>query len=330
MATSFQNPRWLNLSYLLLLLVGAILIVLGLQRTVPHEAAGPVLLLAVGLITIVITGAAFPIAWGLLGRPRSGGLTASAETQEIITLLRSINERLLLSDAAKATASRQRDRDLLRRAIQEDMSNGDLDAAMAMVVELATVYGYRQESEELREKIDSARAAQYEERVTRAVAHFEELLAAQDWERAAAEAAKIQRLFPDSPRTTRLPARVRQAWEQHKQDLERKFLEAARRDDIELAMDLLKQLDKYLSEAEAAPFKEVARGVIGKKKENLGVQFKIAVHDRDWIAASHVGDQIIREFPNTRMADEVRSMIDLLRDRAAGQRAVPRQTPAPV
>ena len=85
---------------------------------------------------------------------------------------------------------------------------------------------------------------------------------------------------------------------------------------------LLKELDKYLSETEAAPYTEVARGVIGKKKENLGVQFKLAVHDHDWIGAVRVGEQIIREFPNTRMADEVRSMIDLLRNRASEQRAV--------
>ena len=61
--------------------------------------------------------------------------------------------------------------------------------------------------------------------------------------------------------------------------------------------------------------------MIGKKRENLGVQFKLAVHDREWLRSVAVGEQIIREFPNTRMADEVRSMLDLLRERAAGQRA---------
>ena len=86
-------------------------------------------------------------------------------------------------------------------------------------------------------------------------------------------------------------------------------------------MELLKELDKYLTEQEAEPFRETARGVIGKKRDNLGVQFKIAVHDREWVRAMRVGEQIIQEFPNTKMCDEVRGMIDLLRERAAGQHA---------
>jgi hypothetical protein len=54
---------------------------------------------------------------------------------------------------------------------------------------------------------------------------------------------------------------------------------------------------------------------------NLGVQFKLAVHDKEWTQAVRVGEQIIREFPNTKMSDEVRSMLDLLRERAAGEQA---------
>ena len=65
----------------------------------------------------------------------------------------------------------------------------------------------------------------------------------------------------------------------------------------------------------------LAKGVIGKKRDNLGVQFKMAVHDHDWAHAVAAGEQIIAEFPNTRMAEEVRGMIDLLRERAAGQMA---------
>ena len=61
--------------------------------------------------------------------------------------------------------------------------------------------------------------------------------------------------------------------------------------------------------------------MIGKKRENLGVQFKIAVHDKQWLRGVAVGEQLIREFPNSRMADEARGLLDLLRERAAGQRA---------
>jgi uncharacterized protein with HEPN domain len=62
----------------------------------------------------------------------------------------------------------------------------------------------------------------------------------------------------------------------------------------------------------------LARGVIGKAKENLGASFRLAVQDRQWAEAARVGDRIIAEFPNTRMAAEIRDVIDGLRQRAKG------------
>lgn len=319
MAESGKNASWVYALYLLLLLAGLILFTIGITNyqyaaRLGEQTVGSALLTALGALTVIMTVAMFPIAWSLT---RSGG----GGNDDVAQLLRSVNDRLLISDAAKRISQRQRDRDLLRRAIQEDLARRDLDGAFALAIDLANVYGYKQEAEEIREKIRQERAVQYQERVNTAIASLEQLLADHKWEEANAEAEKIQRLFPDSPRVQQLPNRVKHAWVQHKHDLERQFLEAAKRDDIERAMELLKELDKYLEPSEAAPFTEVARGVIGKKKENLGVQFKLAVHDREWIEAVQVGEQVIREFPNTRMADEVRSMLDLLRERAAGQRA---------
>ena len=90
----------------------------------------------------------------------------------------------------------------------------------------------------------------------------------------------------------------------------------AEQDHTDEAMELLKEMDGYLTEAEAEPFREVARGVIGKARENLGLQFKVAVQDRQWATAAAVGRRIVREFPNTRMAQEVRGMLDGILSRA--------------
>jgi hypothetical protein len=49
----------------------------------------------------------------------------------------------------------------------------------------------------------------------------------------------------------------------------------------------------------------------------LGVQFKQAVADHRWSEAAQAGEVIMAEYPNTKMADEVRSMIDVLRVRAS-------------
>ena len=81
-------------------------------------------------------------------------------------------------------------------------------------------------------------------------------------------------------------------------------------------MSLLKQLDRYLSREEAGRLAKVAEGVVVKHRENLGAQFKLAVNDRRWGEAARVGETIMAEFPNAKMAEEVRSMIDILQTRA--------------
>jgi hypothetical protein len=81
-------------------------------------------------------------------------------------------------------------------------------------------------------------------------------------------------------------------------------------------MQRLRELDRYLDKGEAGRLSEYAEAVVAKHRENLSVQFKIAVNDHRWADAARVGDAIMAEFPNTKMAEEVRSMIDVLRTRA--------------
>lgn len=289
---------------------------------VAYFAYSPPILMAIAGTVMLIIGA---IRWGIYGRDSVG----APWTKNLITLTQSVNERLLLSETAKRIAYRHEDIELLRSTIKQDIEQKDFDAAMVLVNEIGMTYGHKEEAEEYRERIVTARTAELEEKVQKALVKLDELLAAHQFEDASKEAHKIHRLYGDSEQVRGVQRKVTHAREQYKHDLEREFLEAAKVDNVDRAVELLKELDKYLTEEEAAPFRETARGVIGKQRENLGVQFKIAVHDKEWVRSVAVGEQIIREFPNSRMADEVRGMLDLLRERAAGQRAAsPREATA--
>ncbi|MCC6581403.1 MAG: hypothetical protein IT440_13280 [Phycisphaeraceae bacterium] len=320
MANQRQPDTWVSVLYSLLLLAALLLLGLGIKEYLTDNGS---VLLGAGSLGLLIVTASYPLTRATLGRPTGANLDEAADTlhPQLLELLQSINERLTISDAAKRIAFRERDRETLRQAIHEDIAKGDLDAALAMANEMTQNYGYKREGEDLRQQILASRAEHIDQQVRDAIAEFEKLLLTRQWDDATQEAKRLQQRFPESPRVADLTRRIRDAREQHKKDLERSFLEAARRDDVETAMELLKEMDHYLTEKEAAPLMEVARGVIGKKRQNLGLQFKLAVADHEWIEALNVGEQIIREFPNTKMADEVQSMIDLLRERAQGQQA---------
>ena len=273
-----------------------------------------VLVALFGLVLMIVGS----VRWAMYGR-RSVGVPEGSDVET--ELLESINARILLSDTAKRIAYRAEDIDLLKRTIKADVEKHEYDAALALVRELGETYGQIKEAEAFREKILGIRRSEMDARVTESLARLKEIVARQDFETATLEAQKIARLYPESAIAKEAINRVDQAREAYKQDLERQFLQASEHGDVDRAMELLKVMDKYLTEQEAEPLRETARGVIGKARDNLGVQFKLAVHDKEWVAAVNVGEQIIREFPNSKMADEVRGMLDVLRQRAAGQQA---------
>lgn len=308
------NNLWIIFAYVLLFGLSAALAVVG-YNAAQGEGAGSALL-AAGLACGIVVAATIPLVW-LMTRSRSESAASGEVLKQHLAVLERINEHTMLSDSARHIAFRREERAMLQRAIEEDISNEDWQAAAVLVDEMRERFGYREEAEEFLARIDRNRADGQNRRITEALDHFQAVLDARDWASAYAEAARIARLFPDSHRTRGLEMRVRKAWDSHKKTLEREFLEAAGAGHVEDAMQLLKDLDIFLTPGEAAPLQEVARGVINKARANIGLQFKLAVQDQDWTTAVQVGETIMDEFPNTRMAEEVRERIDVLRARAS-------------
>ncbi len=276
----------------------------------------PVEVRVIGYAGLLLVLTLAPIAT-LLAAGRDGRGTASSATDDgVLADLRDLMQQSSLSDDARRVLNRRRERELLCRAIEEDIDAEDWDAAMVLVKELAEQFGYRAEAEDFRTRIEQARYVTLERRVGEATANLDGLLAQQQWDEARVEAARIGRLFPDSPSVEGLRHRVEQARTAYKTDLERRFREAADAQQAEHAMVLLKELDLYLTEREAEPLREMARSVIGRARETLGVQFKSAVQEKHWRSAIEFGERIMRDFPNSRMAHEVREMIDQLRAKA--------------
>lgn len=282
-----------------------------------NGGGGDSALMAVGLACMLGTA----ILWPILRRlhapvsAKGDGMTPK-KLEELAEAIRVLTDHASLSGDARRVLNRRAEKELLCRAIQEDIKAEDWDAAMVLCRELAERFGYRIEAEEFRAKIESHRGEAQERRVQDAIARLDGLIIQRRWDVALRESGRIQRSFPESHRVETLRQRVEQARAVYKADLERRFLDAAQAQQVEEAMEMLKELDSYLTEHEAEPFREVARGVIGKARENLGAQFKVAVRDKQWPKAAVLGRRIVNEFPNTRMATEVREMLDGILTRA--------------
>lgn len=309
---------WMGTLYGVLILTAAGVLTSGI-------VLGEQLTAVMGVVALVVIGATMPLAWLLADRAHAGSSSSAGPAQALPAssshtlenLLAHIYENSMLSDTAKRVLFRDRELEMLRRAIEEDLARGDYNAGLTLCDDMANLFGHREEAEAYRNRILQAGHASYEAKVREALDQLDAILATRDWAAAHREAASIRRLFPTHHLVQDIDQRILEAREQHKQELEARFLAAAEREDVAQAMDLLKDLDRYLTREEAARIASVAQHVIAKHRETLSMQFKAAVGERQWAEAARLGDAIMTEFPNSKMADEVRSMIDVLRVRAS-------------
>ena len=308
---SQSQPRrdlWTTVLFSVLILMGIAVIGLGIYLAADGQGFT---VLALGVVAVVMPASIAP----LLGQP--GG----SANGELTGIARQISQRIQMSDLMRRTEDRERDRQALREAIVADIEKQDYEAALALVDEMADNFGYVEEAEQYRQQIIDARARRREQLIEQAIHKIDTICRKHEWPLAEREVDRLMRLYPGDQRIAGLPRRLDHARVDHKRELEREFLRASEVGNTDRAMELLKVLDMYLTPQEAEVYQETARGVIGQARENLAVRFRMAVSDRDWIEALNVGEQVVREFPNSKMADEVRGMMDVLRERAAGQRS---------
>jgi hypothetical protein len=240
----------------------------------------------------------------------------TSRMQEISVLLNLMGEQQLLSDRAKAVAFREKDRDALRRAIREEMSNKDWEAALVLAHDMEASFGYRQEAIRFREEVAALRQEDIRKAIAEGVGVIDRHCRGELWADAQREAERLMQLYPDQPQAQQLPKEIEQRRQLHKQQLTDSWHEAVARKDVDGAIEILKKLDIYLTPAEAETMQETARSVFKAKLDSLKGQFTAAVQDHNWTEAVRLGEMISRDFPNTRLAQEVRDTMEALRGRA--------------
>ncbi len=230
--------------------------------------------------------------------------------------LRIIADNAQLSDTATAITHRGKERTALRLAINEEIIRGDWEAAYSLVELLEERHGYKNEAMRLRRELDASRQRDRADKLQEAVEQTRALMAAHDWDRARREMDRLMAAYPDVEELRDLPKLFAKYRNDHKRRLLKAWDESVQRNEVDRGIAILKEMDQFLTPNEAAALEESARGVFRAKLHNLGVQFSLAAADHNWRDALEAGLQIVQEFPNSRMAQEVHERMDLLRKRA--------------
>ncbi|KPK43973.1 MAG: hypothetical protein AMJ65_04330 [Phycisphaerae bacterium SG8_4] len=232
--------------------------------------------------------------------------------EKISAELTQINHITRVSETAKSIVFRDADKQSLREAVFDKLQQQDFDAANQLIEQIGQRPEYEKLAEQLRAQTDHYRDATDHERFNQIAAHIEKLLDDRHWARAS---AKIEALIKAHPESERAKA-LRQALIDSKQDRKRALLaawdDAVKRQETDRSLDILRELDFYLTPNEGLALQEAARDVFRTKLHNLGVQFAIAVTEKQWVGALEIGEQIINDFPNSRMSGEIRGKLGVL------------------
>ena len=268
-----------------------------------------------GIVCIAMTGSM------LLRSSRSAALDSPTTDERLAR----IEEHVMLSDGAKRLLYRDRELDLLRMILEQDIAGGDHDAALRLVEELGVTFGRLEEAEHHRSRIDSIRKAEVEQRIAEAMQTIRRHLASGDWNAATSAADRLHRLLPDAPGLDGLVNQIASARHRHAIEVETRMRDAHAEGRIDEAMMLLRDLDRHLVGEESSRAVDVAQSIIVAHRDLVGRRFRDAVNEKRWSDAVELGESIARDYPNTRMAEEVGEMLPLLRQR----RDLPSGTVAP-
>ena len=231
-------------------------------------------------------------------------------------VLTQISENILLSDAVKSVAFRDKDRQVLEEAIHQEIRQEKWVLAEKLIEDLEKDFGCVAEARQLRSEVERFRKASIQDKIDNAVRHIESLWLIHHYSQAQAEVDALTRLYPDHAKVQNLDGQTEKHRLAHKQTLMDRWSAAVANKRVEEAIEVLQLLDTYLTQDEAGALEETAREMFRMRLHQLGESFRQQVQAKQWLEALRVGQVIIREFPNSRMAQEVQEKLDALKKRA--------------
>lgn len=275
-----------------------------------------------GLIVLITLLAMLAAAFGIFNVVRENDKKLGKIAEDIEKsreVLLQINQSTRLSETAKAIASRDADHQSLREAVFDRLQQKDFAAASEIIDEIAHSTGYQELAKQLRVEADKYRDATDTERVNQVIANIEKLFESFQWAKASAQIEKLIAVFPESEKAKAMRQKLLDKKQERKKVLLNAWDDAVKRQATDRSLEILKQLDMYLTPNEGLALQEAARDVFRNKLHNLGVQFSLAVSGKEWDKALMTGEQIMRDFPNSRMSEEIREKWDILKQIAQQQ-----------
>ena len=231
-------------------------------------------------------------------------------------LLLQVSQASRLSDTAKEIVFRDSEQMELGEATLTKLHQHDFEAAETMVEAMTEYPKYAELANRLKRMSEKYRSATEDGRVNQIISYIEDLFDKKLWMQATTQIENLIKMFPYSEKAKTMTAKLQERKDLQKRELLAAWDLAVREKNTDYGLEILKELDLYLTPAEALALQESAATVFKTKLHNLGVEFSVAVAEQNWKKALETGRYIVQNFPNSRMAAEIRTKLDILLERA--------------
>ena len=304
-----------------LALVGAIaLAVVGIVVYMQTQVYVPLLagVLAV-IMTLIVYAASCRISAAMEHGFKSWqdfSVIVNERLEQFSVMVNLVSEQQLISERTKSVVFRDKDHEALNRAVREEMGRGQYDAALVLVNDMENTFGYKQEADDLRVEIAQMRDGVTRRAISDAIMQIDRDCSAENWDSALLLVEQTVSNYPGHELTADLPQQILHRKEAIKQQLLQRWRDAVARKDYDQSVEALQALDIYVTAEEVAQLREGALESFKARIEQLRQQFIACVHEKQWVEAQRVGQDILREFPTSKAAQEVRDRMDTLKERA--------------
>ncbi len=229
--------------------------------------------------------------------------------------MQTLEQNIHLGELAKKIAYPKANVRAIREKVFDMIQNHNFEIANAIIAELALKPEYKALAEQLSKQAKSFESASANERQKHLVANIEQLIDEYQWPKASIQIENLEKNFGFTEEAKQLRQKLIDKKNDRKKTLLGLWDEAVKRKATERSLEILKELDPYLTPSEGLALQEAARDAFRNKLHNLGVQFSIAISGKQWRKALDAGQQIMQEFPNSKMAQEIRDSLDVLTER---------------
>jgi ABC-type multidrug transport system fused ATPase/permease subunit len=316
---SSQFKRNLVVIYIVLAVIILLVFFTGIFETSADASTSQVVPLLVFLILLFAVIMVLSKLFKVLEAVKAN----AAKLEEIISMTEKNRQALLqleqnarLSEAVKAITFSNENQQSLRQAVFAKLQQKDFEVVNKIIADIYDLTPYKELAQQLQIQANRYRDSSDHERTNQVINHIEQLLEEYKWTEASDQVEKLIDVEPESEKLKEMRQKLIDKKAERKKILLTAWDDAVKRQATDRSLEILKELDMYLTPNEGIALQEAARDVFRNKLHNIGVQFSLAVSGKQWDKAIKAGKQIIHDFPNSKMAGEIRDSMDTLKEKS--------------